>query len=1000
MLGTCPVLSSTTHTTYNVVRGCLVGLVILGLVPRCVIAVAAPDSPPLITQAVSYHLNIERSSLNVALRNLGLQTGLQIGQRAEVLPSVGLVGPLTGVYTREQALIALLRGTGLSYRFVNERTVAIVAADSPKESEPPHHDAAPKASAPAGRTGEGRAAEQVPPVPRKGVLGRIIAAVAACGLFSGGSVCAQEAAGDAGGGAAVPHTELTEIIVTARRREERLQDVPISMTVFDQQQLADRNVVNIDDLATYTPSLSSNGRFGSNSSSIAIRGFIQEGPTSPSVGIYFADVIAPRADGGTTAGNGSNPGSFFDLQNVQVLKGPQGTLFGRNTTGGAVLIVPQKPTSELGGYVEASAGNYDMWRTQGVLNVPINDAIRIRLGVDHESRDGYLRNISFVPGAPLVGPKDFDDVDYTALRLSVVADLTPNLENYAIASFSVSDTNGSLPKMIYAAPTGYRAANYAAQVAALSHDYYDVSNGNPFAGEKIRQWQLINTTTWNPIDSLTVKNITSYAQFWQRQAEAIYGDNGITLGDPIHYNSSVDITPLPRKYNVSQSTFTEELQLQGHPNERLNYQAGGYAEFSEPLNGFQTTYSGGFTDCVNILALECTDTRGLNTPNGAGGNLQGRIGSVAKSQTQYHFRNLGVFAQATYKIFEPLSLTGGIRYTSDYTSGLGESIKILFPAPNTPSYTCSNPLGLVLGGTSAQILADPSRCDLSRNASSSKPTWLVDLDYKPIDDVLLYAKYSRGYRQGSVNVSSYGLETWGPEKVDTYEVGTKTSFDAIVRGIFNLALFYNDFSNQQLQLGTVPCTTISLPQCPFVPAAAAGIANAGKSMIRGLETETTLNLFRGVNLDLNYSYLDTRIESITIPPPPLGFTSLQTAPAGGPIPLTPRHKYAATLSYKLPLTDALGDVTAAATLTHQTQYFGSVSSARSGLTGIAGQTLLNLNLNWESVAHLPLDLSFFATNVTRKKYYTFTTGASFGFDSAIIAEPRMYGARVRYRFGK
>ena len=132
-----------------------------------------------------------------------------------------------------------------------------------------------------------------------------------------------------------------DIIVTARRTEERLQDVPISITVFNQEELANRNVVNAQDLAAYTPSLSANGNFGSENSSFAIRGFAQDIGTAPSVGVYFADVVAPRgASNGLPSGDGAGPGAFFDLQNVQILKGPQGTLFGRNTTGGAILLVP------------------------------------------------------------------------------------------------------------------------------------------------------------------------------------------------------------------------------------------------------------------------------------------------------------------------------------------------------------------------------------------------------------------------------------------------------------------------------------------------------------------------------------------------------------------------------------------------------------------------------------------------------------------------------------
>ena len=160
-----------------------------------------------------------------------------------------------------------------------------------------------------------------------------------------------------------------DIIVTARRVEERLQDVPISITVLNQgggtepqhhhrDRARDLHAVALDQSAVRTRQGLVRG----------IRGFSQIDTTSPTVGVYFADVVALRANAGTTSGNGAGPGQFFDLQNVQVLKGPQGTLFGRNTTGGAILLVPQRPKDKFEGYVEGSVGNYDLWRVQAVIN--------------------------------------------------------------------------------------------------------------------------------------------------------------------------------------------------------------------------------------------------------------------------------------------------------------------------------------------------------------------------------------------------------------------------------------------------------------------------------------------------------------------------------------------------------------------------------------------------------------------------------------------------------
>jgi iron complex outermembrane receptor protein len=577
-----------------------------------------------------------------------------------------------------------------------------------------------------------------------------------------------------------------------------------------------------------------------------------------------------------------------------------------------------------------------------------------------------------------------------------VWDVTPDIENYTIVTWSDSHTHGYVPKMIFANPAfPLRTAANIAQVAALGNDFWDVSNGEPNANEHIKQQQAINTTTWLATDTLTVKNIVSYGTFRQAQSSSIYGENGVTAGPPISYNQAISVITAPGAYNVSQSTLTEEIQLQGRPTENLNYQAGFYYESAKPLNGFQRTYSPQLIDCQDVLALLCR-------------SIAGPSSSVSISQSKYTFRNRGIFAQSTYNFTDQWALTAGIRYTADNTTGLGQPLKVTFTSTpagvlGTPIYNCSNPAGLVVGGTSAEIQADRSRCNFPRSASSKKPTWLIDLDYKPISDVLIYAKYARGYRQGGVNVSSYGLETWGPEKVDTYEAGAKTTFRSFISGTFNISAFYNSFSDQQLQLGGVICTTGELTtnptQCPFIPANAAGIANAGKSLIKGIETETSLNLVRGLNLDLNYTYLKTVIQTISAPSPPLGFTKLNTAAAGGAIPLTPTNKFAATLSYTLPLPEDIGRITLSGNTTYQSSTFGSVSSQSSGLYVLPSQRLYNANINWNSILGQPVDLSLFSTNVTQRKFRTFTTGASFGFDSAILNEPRMFGARVKYNFG-
>lgn len=819
-----------------------------------------------------------------------------------------------------------------------------------------------------------------------------VSSVIAIAMAMSGPAYAQHADYSAAAG-----MNSSDIVVTARRVEERLQDVPISIAVFSQEQIDQRNIVSAGDLAAFTPSLQANSRFGGDNTSFSIRGFVQEAPTSPSVAVYFAEVVAPRANGANTGGNGAGVGAFFDLQNVQVLKGPQGTLFGRNTTGGAVLLTPRKPTDLLEGYLEGSIGNYDLMRIQGVINAPLSDTFRVRFGVDRQKRDGYLRNVSGI------GPDRFADINYTAYRLSIVGDLTPNLENYTIATYSDSENNGSVPKMVaLRSPNEYRGANLAAQIASTSGNFYDVANGNPLAHQRVSQWQVINTTTWIASDTLTLRNIVSYAEYRQSTSASIFGDSGLEPGSnpPLyHYTASTLFTP-PGNHMLKQSTFTEELQALGHAmDDRLRYQVGSYLEMSNPIGGgFQTTYTPQNLACSDVLAFQCVDIRGRMTSIPGGGTREGAIGQISMSRSRYQFRNYALYAQGTYDISEKLSFTAGLRYTWDRTSGLGQSMRIQFPSANMPRFQCANPTGLVVGGTSAQVLADPTRCNLARESRSDKPTWLVNLDYKPIDDVMAYAKYARGYRQGSINVATYGLEQWNPEKVDTYELGIKTSFRGPVRGTFNLAAFYNDFMDQQIQLSPIVCTTIALPQCPFVPSPTAGIANAGSSTIKGVEVDTSVWLFQGFRVDGSYTYLDTKLKSITLPETPPGFTSLRTPPVGGPLAFSPKHKVSLTAAYTLPLDESIGAITLSGTYVYQSTMFGQSASTPAFQT-LPSQELVNLNLAWNEVAGQPIDISAFVTNLTKEKFWLATPGASFGFESIVLNQPRMFGVRMKYRFG-
>ncbi|MFT4045756.1 MAG: TonB-dependent receptor [Solimonas sp.] len=809
-----------------------------------------------------------------------------------------------------------------------------------------------------------------------------------------------------------------EVIVTARRVEEKLQDVPISITVFNQDQLNSQNVTSAADLAKATPSLSANGNFGTDNTTFAIRGFVQDPGTAPSVGTYFADVVAPRGPTqGTTAGDSLGAGAFFDLANVQVLKGPQGTLFGRNTTGGAVLLVPQKPTASTEGYLEGSLGNDQMRRIEGMFNTPLGSNLRFRVAADHQERDGYLRNIG---GS---GPSDYNDLGYTAIRASLVADVSANVENYTIASYGHSKNKGSVQKLIAANCTGYDATGAAAyqyisnfiglfscaQLAdekARGAGFYDVEGSAQSSVSEIRQWQVINTTTWNATDALTVKNIASYAEFKDLQQGAFLGANWQLGKLPAAYQNIFHYGVPPQFYTLNappglntanQSTYTEELQLQGTAfDSRLNFQTGVYLEWSDPL-GDVGAQSPVLAPCTDVGSFACSDPIGQTFSELTGQTVH--VGSVHYTVGQTSYRDQGVYLQSTYPFNEWFKVTGGIRYTWDEQSNDSTRLVYQFPttAEDTATHFCEDPA------------TDDHGCAVHLQEKSSAPTWLVDFDYTPTDDLLLYAKYARGYRAGGVFANAPSdLRIFDPEKVDNYELGFKSTFRGFVRGTFNVAAFYNDFSDQQVQAG-------------FNAASAGGsptnaIVNAGKSRITGVEVESTLVPIRHLTFQLSYTYLDAQIRKIdtisTSDPDYVPATS--SIPPGTELFLSPKNRLSLGASYTLPLARigriSLGLIysytsSQKTTYTYEDPANAAATAALGGRDWgqLAARDLLNANIGWEQIFDSPMDLLVFATNLANEKYYAYVpgVGTSSGGSAefAALGEPRMYGARLRYRFG-
>ncbi len=683
-----------------------------------------------------------------------------------------------------------------------------------------------------------------------------------------------------------------------------------------------------------------------------------------------------------------------------------------------MLFVPQKPTSKYEGYVEGSYGNYDMKRIQGMINIPLSDIARFRIAVDHQERDGYLHNVSGV------GPRDYNNTDYTAIRASLVVDLTPDLENYTIVSYSRSNTNGGFNKLIACNSAGTNPLDFAAGAAnfigvfscaqlarekAQGAGFYDAEANFADPKSLLTQWQIINTTTWRVSDTVTIKNIASYGQFRDAQRSPLFGTNWTSASLPSIYGTFIfpgtlpqftEISPIPGGATSNQSTATEELQLQGSAlDDKLTYQGGLYSEFSDPL-GLSGNQSYSLALCSDVATLQCSDPIGNDFSRLEGG-APITVGAVNYTAGRTHFRDLGAYAQSTYKFTDKLSLTGGIRYTSDRQTNVSQRITNTFLVPNVPVMACTD------------INQAESNCTEALKQKSHKPTWLTDLDYKPTENILAYAKYSRGYRAGGVFANAPSdHRTFSPEKVDAYEAGIKATLRGALHGTFNVDGFYNNLSNQQLQLGFQNNQDYLGSGHPSPASPTTAIINAGKSRIWGIEVESSITPFTGFTVDVGYTYLNATIRRIAPfgTSDPLYQAANGNIAPGSPLELSPKNKVAVTGTYTLPLDPGIGRISVGATFVHtDKQLTNYVYSTPADVAAYGGNfeyvqktNLLNLNASWNDVVGLPIDVAAFATNVTNKKYYTYIPGlgglAGSGAEFAGVGQPRFFGGRVRYHF--
>jgi iron complex outermembrane receptor protein len=763
---------------------------------------------------------------------------------------------------------------------------------------------------------------------RWAVLG-LFSGVCATALFNVTPAQAQEAGDEAA-------SSLEEVVVTARRREERLQDVPIAVSAFTPERLQQAQVTTARQLVGMVPSLNINSGNQRDFQRFAIRGQGATVGAGESVTAYFAEAPMSQFIAG-------GPGLYFDLENLQVLTGPQGTLFGRNTIGGAVLFTPKKPTNRNEGMIQAGYGNYKNSEVAGVLNwAAIPDVLSIRASADLRRREGFTTQIS--DGSKL------DAINYQTYRVGV--SYTPNdrINNYLVGQYTISDTSGTGIILLAVNPTSFfgpTLAPYLPQQRALGvRDALGTAPHWWFT----RTFLAVNTTTVDITPNLTFKNVASFSRV---RVSGGFDNDGTPA--PVTHFLRTHYSGQPSAFGENRNEYvTEEAQLQGKAfDNKLNWVVGGF---------WQNTYPYGYQE-INTVG------GGVLTPTIS------HVNSTTSALFAQGTLDFGAFSEG----LDGLKLTAGYRYTWDtrhYTAF----------AYNTSTNVC----------TTDATRRFPN-CGARFDGKFSAPTYNLTLDYKITPDALVYVTNRTGYKSGGFNtvVNSQVPTSFAPEKVTDWEVGLKADWNlAGVPVRTNVNVFRDKYKDIQRSV------FLSNPQQPG--AILTYLANAAAATIKGFEGQVTARPVDGLTVDLTYSYMDAKYDDypnfrdVSLPGTPLQqIVNLK----GKPLPFSPKHKYGVNVRYDFPEND-YGRFGIYGGLNYQS-HFLSTDQPQPEVYRIGNYTLLNLGANWRNIGGKPVDLEAYVTNVANKKaiaagqVFYYSAGAS----AASFIEPRMYGVRLRYTFG-
>jgi iron complex outermembrane receptor protein len=766
---------------------------------------------------------------------------------------------------------------------------------------------------------------------------------------------------------------LQEIVVTAERRSERLQDVPVAVTALSATDLIERGVRQAGDIVSSVPNLLLNSPYGPEAQPT----FTMRGVTTQDFSENQSSPIAMYVDEVYKSVGAVQALQIYDLERVEVLRGPQGTLYGKNATGGAVSFYSKNPDlSQYDGYVTLGAGNYSAYSTRAAIGGPIIDnELGWRVALLYDKRDGWVDSV--VPGVePLNG------VDALAARFSLLA--RPSDAITATLKLSVSRSGGT--------PYGAHALNNDPNVTGFSGTIGWFDNGAKYAVHKdIRSDSISGKIDWQVSAHATLTSVTGfdYGRWYEKSDD---GGLPITarLDDPNTYFSTVN-------------EFSQEIRLASHDTGAFGWLAGLYygRESTHPTVQFHF-----FDGYVGFWSPQVPPTSPSIQLPLFGFDEYNNFDQIKDSRA--------VFLNTTFDVAPSVTLRAGVRYTKDKVTidnfyalegglpnpgSVGTSSNIdaatwwtqtigVLPAGRTYFQTGLAPQGLPAGqGVVPEFSKD------TNNVSGR-----IGIDWKAAEDLLAYASISQGYRGVAFNGQAYNdpteLTFADPEKLTSYEIGLKTEFENR-RGVFNAALFHYDYKNQQF------LDEFSLP---------GGLGtgfrtvNAPKSRVDGAEFElrvkATPDLEIGSSLGLMHSkYVELTLHSGQF------VDAAHTIPriccVGNQLIQAPDYNASVDLDWRFAHLTA-GDLRLFVDGNYYgKQYFDAFNTERDaqGAYGIA-----NARMSFEGTGKHQYVLGAWIKNLTNRQYLAYAlnqkdadTGA-LGFDYALVGEPRTYGVDLTYRF--